>query len=431
MAALEASNAQEAERRQANAQARAQGSMADSTDPLGDSSAVPLPPPPTEFPEEGASPVTGTTPSSAPPGTVPGGIVPSRAPAGQAPVAAAPAGQAPAGQAPAASTGIVSSSKAPTAMATGAIPIANPGDPMGWGAYKASVEDAAKLDPEQKAVLEDMRKRSERKMGRAEKQEKNVFSESLIAGGLAMMGGLNLSDGVRRLAEGGGKKYFESSAAANKAIEAADDAQSAFDQYQLSLKQGNKKVAADMYGKFHNSMLDYQGKIQAASISAAASGAATAEAAKSRTANMEMQERRYDLDRDALMQRHAENVAARENEFKVRMEQEGNTKMYQQMQLLDGRQRDLMAERRLTEKTVYDRYATQIDQIRMAESTGKPLSEALRRQKVALEAQVNADLIAKLAPINKQLEDVVLRKGEMMNIPAPSSSGGFRIVGVR
>jgi hypothetical protein len=317
-------------------------------------------------------------------------------------------------------------------MATGAIPVANPGDPMGWSADKASVDDAAKLDPEQKAVLDDMRKRSERKMARAEKQEKNVFNESLIAGGLAMMGGLNLSDGVRRLAMGGGQKYFESSAAASKAIEAADDAQGAFDQYQLSLKQGNKKAAAEMYGKFHNSMMDFNGKIQAASISAGASREnAQAQREATETYRKDQIEQR-NLDRDALMQRHAENVAARENEFKIRMQDSGNTKVFQQMQLLDGRQKDLFVERRQTEAEVYKRFQNRIDQLNMLESTGKPLTEAQTRQKNALITEYNSEVKKKLDPINKQIEDVVLRKGDLMEMPSPtSSSSGFRVIGVR
>jgi hypothetical protein len=374
---------------------------------------------------------TGVSPN-APPGTVPGGIVPSRAPVAGAPVAGAPTGQAPA--APTGSTGIVPSSKAPTAMAGGAVPIANPGDPMGWGAYKANVDDFAKLDPEQKAVLDDMRKRTERRMSRAEKQEKGITSDVLIAGGLAMMGGFNLPDGARRFAEQGGKKYFESSADARKAIEAADDAQGAFDQYQLSLKQGNKKVAAEMYGKFHNSMMDFNGKILSANISAGASREATAEAAKSRTANMEMQERRYDLDRDSMMQRHQETILAQKDNFKARMDELGENRRVLELKALEDRELRLIAEARATEKGIYDRFAPRLQQFEFKLGSGKPLNPADQKAYDALVKEFNAEAKKAAAPVRKKLDETIIRQGEVMGISAPSSAGsnsGFRVVGVR
>jgi hypothetical protein len=148
---------------------------------------------------------------------------------------------------------------------------AGSGDIFGWGTYAANVAKAAELDPEDKAVLADLQKRTERKLQRAEKQERGVMSEALISGGLAMMGGVNLSDGIRRLAEAGGKQYFSSQAEARKAIEKADEAQDAFSQYKLSLKQGNKKLAAEMYGKYYGTVMEFQGKIQSAGITAGAS----------------------------------------------------------------------------------------------------------------------------------------------------------------
>jgi hypothetical protein len=317
-------------------------------------------------------------------------------------------------------------------MAGGAVPVANPGDPMGWGAYKANVDDMAKLDPEQKAVLDDMRKRTERRMSRAEKQEGNASYDAMIAGGLAMMSGMNLSDGVRRLATIGGQKYFESTSEARKAIEKADDAQDAFNQYQLSLKQGNKKVAAEMYGKYYGTMMDFNGKIKAAGISASASMANAQATREATEVYRKDQIEQRNLDRDALMQRHAENVSARENEFKIRMQESGNTKVFQQMQLLDGRQKDLFAERRQTEADVYKRFQNRIDQLSMLESAGKPLTEAQLRQKNALIAEYNSEVKKKLDPINRQIEDIVIRKGDLMDIPSPnSSSGGFRVIGVR
>lgn len=383
---------------------------------------------------------TGTAPSAAPGTSAPAGTprvgiaAPGVAPTGQAPVAGAPA--APAAAPSAAPAGIVPSSKAPAAMAGGAVPIPNAKDPMGWGAYKANVDDMSKLDPEQKAVLDDMRKRTERKMSRAEKQEKNIMSDTMVAMGVAAMGGMNIPDAVRRMAAMGGQKYFESSAAASKAIEAADDAQSAFDQYQLSLKQGNKKVAADMYGKYFNSMMDYRGKIDQASISAAASMANAQAQREATAANREMQEKRYDLDREALMQRHAENIEARKDDFKVRMQQSGDTARYQQMQLLDGRQKDLSAEMRATEEGVFKRFKNRIDPFEFKLSSGKPLSPADQKAYDALAKEFEAEVTKRLTPLRKQQNDIINRKGELMDIPAPSfgnsgGNSGFRVVGVR
>jgi hypothetical protein len=181
-------------------------------------------------------------------------------------VSGAPAGGAPAGG----RTGSVG------------IPVGVPGDPMSFATYRANVQDLAKLDPEDKAVLANMEARTLKRLSRAETQEKGVMNEAFIAAGLAMMGGLNLSDGIRRAAEKGGTKYFESKAEARKAIDKAEDAQDAFDQYRTALKQGNKKLANEMYGTFYKSYTDYIGKIQAAGISAGASREATAEAAKTR-----------------------------------------------------------------------------------------------------------------------------------------------------
>jgi Ni/Co efflux regulator RcnB len=318
-------------------------------------------------------------------------------------------------------------------MAGGAVPIANPGDPMGWGAYKANVDDMAKLDPEQKAVLDDMRKRTERRMSRAEKQEKGITSDVLIAGGLAMMGGFNLPDGVRRFAEQGGKKYFESSADARKAIEAADDAQSAFDQYQLSLKQGNKKVAAEMYGKYFNTMTDFQGKIQAASISAGASMANAQATREATAANREMQERRYDLDRDSMMQRHQETILAQKDNFKTRMAELGENRRVLELKSLEDRELKLIAEARATETAIYNRFAPRLQQFEY-KAAGKPLSPQDQKAYDALVKEFNAEAKKAVAPVRKKLDETLIRQGEVMGISAPSSAGsnsGFRVVGVR
>ena len=352
---------------------------------------------------------TGVSPN-APPGTVPGGIVPSQAPAGQAPPAST------------GSTGIVPSSKAPAAMAGGAIPVANPGDPMSWGAYKANVDDMAKLDPEQKAVIDDMRKRSERKMSRAEKQEKNVMSETTVAMGLAMMGGLNLSDGVRRMAEFGGRKYFESSAAASKAIEAADDAQGAFDQYQLSLKQGNKKVAAEMYGKFHSSMMDYQGKIQAASMTAGASREATAEAAKGRVQYQANILADRQLARDQQQQQFDMQIQQQSQQFKLNLERQQDTARLNQFEQLDRTYGTTMSNRDKAEAAIIAEFKPKLE--RFAYIDPAKMSEADKRQLNLVNAQLKEAKLTKLSKWDEQLNEIQNRKATMMGIrPIGGGSG--------
>lgn len=414
MAALEASNAREAERRQANVQALAQASTADSADPMGGPAAVPPPPPPTEYAEEGASPVTGTAPAGTPRvGIAAPGVAP-----------AAPAGQAPVGGAPTASSGIVSSNKAPAAMTGGAVPVPNAGDPMGWGAYKANVEELSKLDPEQKAILDDMRKRTERKMSRAEKQEKNIMNDAMIAGGVAMMGGMNLSDGVRRMAAVGGQKYFESSNAASKAIEAADDAQSAFDQYQLSLKQGNKKVAADMYGKYFNAMTDLQGKIQSASISAAASAAATAE---NRAARLQMHE--ADLAQRAFQ--NAETIRVREaqiqqneRQFIESMKEKGETARGNEFIRLQTLKQEALAKADAARNKIIS--SAERDPLRL-QLYGVPenkLTPEQKKQKNLLETRLSRDLENASKPYMDEFAKIVDRQSTIMGL-SPVSTGNI------
>ena len=125
-----------------------------------------------------------------------------------------------------------------------------------------------------------------------------------------MMGGLNLSDGVKRMAEAGGKQYFASKAEASKAINAAEDAQDAFNQYQMSYKQGNKKMIGEMYGKWQSSMLDFQGKIQAAATTAAAH-ITTAEAAL----------KQRGMEHTENMQRYKDERLERSREFDIRIKQ--------------------------------------------------------------------------------------------------------------
>jgi hypothetical protein len=307
-------------------------------------------------------------------------------------------------------------------MAGGAVPIANPGDPMGWGAYKANVDDMAKLDPEQKAVLDDMRKRTERRMSRAEKQEKGITSDVLIAGGLAMMGGFNLPDGARRFAEQGGKKYFESSADARKAIEAADDAQSAFDQYQLSLKQGNKKVAAEMYGKYFNTMTDFQGKIQAASISAGASREATTEARLSREQQAQLNREQQAFQNSEAIRIREAQIQQNQQQFVERMTAQGETQKANDFYRLQTLKQDALgkvdaARNRVLASVERDPMYTQLYGI-----PENKLTPDQRKQKNVLDARIAKNLADATKPFMDEIGTIVNRQSTMMGL-SPVSGG--------
>jgi hypothetical protein len=319
-------------------------------------------------------------------------------------------------------------------MAGGAVPIANPGDPMGWGAYKANVEDLAKLDPEQKAVLDDMRKRTERRMSRAEKQEKGIMNDAMIAGGLAMMGGLNLSDGVRRLATIGGQKYFESSSEARKAIDKADDAQDAFNQYQLSLKQGNKKVAAEMYGKYFNTMTDFQGKIQAASISAGASRENAAAQREATAAYRTDQAEQRNLDRDLRQKEFDIRIKQNDQQFKATMAQrqdEAVSREYNQgnQNLSNLAGRLTVGSQRLREE--------QDNRLTMAGLTGDPakFTPAQKKQYGVIMAEIKEKDLKELDPLRKQREDLqqtmLALQAKVLGRDFADGNGGFKLRGIK
>jgi hypothetical protein len=317
-----------------------------------------------------------------------------------------------------------------TVGSTGAgIPVGVPGDPMNFATYRANVEDMAKLDPEDKATLANMQARAEKRLRRAEGQEKNVMNDAFVAGGLAMMGGLNLADGIRRAAEQGGKQYFSSQAEARKAIDKAEEAQDAFYQYRTALKQGNKKLANEMYGTFYKSYTDYIGKIQAAGITAGASRENAQATREATEAWRKDQIEQRGLDRDAMNQRHADNIAAREKEFKITMQDRGDTRVVTQMNYLDQRQRDILAERRQAEDSVYRKFQGRFEQLQMATPIGKPVPENVQRAKQALMDEYELEVKKRTAPMTKQYTDIVNQKGELMGISAPN--GGFRVLSVK
>jgi hypothetical protein len=285
----------------------------------------------------------------------------------------------------------------------------------------------AKLDPEEKAVLANMEARTLKRLSRAETQEKGVMNEAFVAAGLAMMGGLNLADGVRRAAESGGKQYFASKAEARKAIDKAEDAQDAFDQYRVALKQGNKKLANEMYGTFYKSYTDYIGKIQAAGISAGASDRRLAEEINARK---EMQQNTLadrQLARDQQMLIHQQNVQVHKDDFAARMAQTNNVKA---QTLMAGYESKISAVQEGMRKTSADLnrvFAKQREEIQF--SSAKP--EVKAAQLRALELKQSAELRAALDPYEEQKSRALAGQSALMDQILGNSAGGFRVTNVR
>jgi len=99
------------------------------------------------------------------------------------------------------------------------------------------------MDPQQQNLLNDMQSRLTKKLDRAESQENNAKFDAIMMAGLAMMGGTSLADGIARAAQTGGATYMSSKKDAAKALNAAEDAELAFRQYEMSVMKGNDDAA--------------------------------------------------------------------------------------------------------------------------------------------------------------------------------------------
>jgi hypothetical protein len=140
--------------------------------------------------------------------------------------------------------------------------------PSTFEQFKAMVP-RGEMDPAQTAILSDMQSRLASKMERAEGQENTAKFDAIMMAGLAMMGGTTLADGIALAAQTGGATFLAGKQNANKAIDAASDAELAFRQYELEVMKGNDKAASDQFGKF----LDYSTKLYDIDSRAATAGA--------------------------------------------------------------------------------------------------------------------------------------------------------------
>jgi hypothetical protein len=105
-------------------------------------------------------------------------------------------------------------------------------------------------DPADLEVLADMKARVDSRMARAESQENTAKFDAILMAGLAMMGGTSLADGIARAAQTGGATFLAGKKDAAKAVDAAEDAELAFNKYKLALRKGDEDSARKDFAGF-------------------------------------------------------------------------------------------------------------------------------------------------------------------------------------
>jgi hypothetical protein len=157
----------------------------------------------------------------------------------------------------------------------------------------------------------------------------------------------------------------------------------------LSLKQGNKKVAAEMYGKYYGTMMDFNGKIRAASISAGASREATAEAARTRLQiaedNRTQRKQEFDINQTRLrndMSLRVAELEARRDDAKA----QNSVNAYRGFQDTINRTE---AQKAAAIKNALTPYASQYETLSLA--ANNPKADAKTKQAFrTLQAQIDA-----------------------------------------
>jgi hypothetical protein len=71
------------------------------------------------------------------------------------------------------------------------------------------------------------------------------------------MGGTSLADGIARAAQTGGATFLAGKQQAAKAVDAAEDAELAFNKYKLALRKGDEDSARKSFESFTDSQLKY------------------------------------------------------------------------------------------------------------------------------------------------------------------------------
>ena len=106
--------------------------------------------------------------------------------------------------------------------------------------------------PEDAAVLADMKARVDARKERAEGRESSAIYDALLMGGLAMMSGTSFAEGLAKAAQTGGATFLAGKQGAAKAIDAAEDAELAFNQYKMSVRKGDEKAAQSAFESYMN-----------------------------------------------------------------------------------------------------------------------------------------------------------------------------------
>lgn len=149
--------------------------------------------------------------------------------------------------------------------------------PGSFEEYRAKVSEAVQRSPEDQKLLDDMANRVKSRMDRAGKQEDTAKYDAIMMAGLAMMGGTSLADGIAKAAQMGGATFMQGKDKAAKAMEAAEEADMAFQKYKIALDRNDKKEAGDLFKDYSSQVLKLEeiaGRERVANIQASARGGA-------------------------------------------------------------------------------------------------------------------------------------------------------------
>lgn len=126
----------------------------------------------------------------------------------------------------------------------------------------------------EQSLLTDMQKRLESRMERAEKGKDTAIYDAILMGGLAMMGGRTLAEGIAKAAQTGGATFMAGSKEANKAINEAEAAELAFRKYQIELDKGREEKAERQFDNYvkHAIELEKIGAMYASKAAGSAGG---------------------------------------------------------------------------------------------------------------------------------------------------------------
>lgn len=131
------------------------------------------------------------------------------------------------------------------------------------------------VSAEDQAVLDDMKSRVDQRISRAGKTEDVAKYDAIMMAGLAMMSGTSLADGIAKAAQVGGATFMQGKDKAAKAMDAAEEADMAFQKYRLELSKGNKKEARESFSDFMSysaKLAEIAGRERIAQIQAGARG---------------------------------------------------------------------------------------------------------------------------------------------------------------